>query len=92
MKTIDQELAGPNTSLQTGDVLYVLGAFAQIELLTKDNNLDLLDTHTAEVSEETSFPFDDVSTVFSSFSAIFHPLIFNQTEPSGSFLTHRPLR
>ena len=52
MKTIDQELAGPNTSLQTGDVLYVLGAFAQIELLTKDNNLDLLDTHTAEVSEE----------------------------------------
>ena len=51
MKTIDQELAGPNTSLQTGDVLYVLGAFAQIELLTKDNNLDLLDTHTAEVSE-----------------------------------------
>lgn len=24
----------------------------QIELLTKDNNLDLLDTHTAEVSEE----------------------------------------
>ncbi|MFR1243136.1 MAG: SLC13 family permease, partial [Butyricimonas faecihominis] len=52
MKTIDQELAGPNTSLQTGDVLYVLGAFAQIELLTKDNNLDLLDTRTAEVSEE----------------------------------------
>ena len=52
MKTIDQELAGPNTSLQIGDVLYVLGAFAQIELLTKDNNLDLLDTHTAEVSEE----------------------------------------
>ena len=45
MKTIDQELAGPNTSLQIGDVLYVLGAFAQIELLTKDNNLDLLDTH-----------------------------------------------
>ena len=52
MKTIDQELAGPNTSLQIGDMLYVLGAFAQIELLTKDNNLDLLDTHTAEVSEE----------------------------------------
>lgn len=52
MKTIDQELAGPNTSLQTGDVLYVLGAFAQIELLTKDNNLDLLDTRTVEVSEE----------------------------------------
>ena len=55
MKTIDQELAGPNTSLQIGDVLYVLGAFAQIELLTKDNNLDLLDTHTQKFRKK-KFP------------------------------------
>lgn len=33
MKTIDQELAGPNTSLQIGDVLYVLGAFAQNRII-----------------------------------------------------------
>ena len=52
MKTIDQELAGPNTSLQAGDVLYILGVFSQVELLTGENNLELLDTHIEEVSEK----------------------------------------
>jgi len=52
MKTIDQQLAGPNTALQEGDVLYVLGQFAQVELLVGENGLDLLDAHTAEISDK----------------------------------------
>ena len=52
MKTIDQRLAGPDTALQEGDVLYVLGQFAQVEVLVGENHLDLLDTHTAEVSDK----------------------------------------
>ena len=52
MKTIDQELAGPNTALQEGDVLYVLGQFARVELLVGENGLDLLDAHTVEISDK----------------------------------------
>ncbi|GAA0367044.1 SLC13 family permease [Bacillus horti] len=47
-KTINQEIAGPTTLLQEQDILYVYGAFEQVEQFAKENGLDLLDQQVVE--------------------------------------------
>lgn len=48
LKTIDQEIAGPDTVLEEGDVLYIHGTFDQVRRFTKEHGLTLLDHHVPE--------------------------------------------
>lgn len=47
-KTTTQEMAAASTLIQNGDILYVLGSFSNVQHFADENNLTLLDTHTAE--------------------------------------------
>lgn len=47
-KTMSQEIAEANTLIQSGDILYVLGAFENIQHFVKETKVELLDTHKAE--------------------------------------------
>lgn len=47
-KTINQEIAGPQTMIQEGDILYVYGPFEQVERFVTDCQLTLLDHHSEE--------------------------------------------
>jgi len=51
-KTINQKVAGPETSIEINDVLYVSGAFEMVKIFVSENNLELIDLQT----EEKSFP------------------------------------
>lgn len=50
-KTVDMNLAGPSTTLEENDILYVLGSFNDILLFTQENDLTLMDTHKTEVGK-----------------------------------------
>lgn len=47
-KTINQEIAGPHTVIQPGDILYVKGAFEQVRSFAESCGLDLLASHAPE--------------------------------------------
>lgn len=51
-KTINQEVAGPATWIQSGDILYVFGAFEQVERFAAACGLQLLDTQATEKLDE----------------------------------------
>lgn len=48
LKTIDQEIARPDTVLEEGDILYVYGSFENVCELVKGLKLSLLDQQSAE--------------------------------------------
>lgn len=48
-KTVDTRVAGPTTSLQDGDIVYVLGDFEKVDAFVQQTRLQLMDTHTAEM-------------------------------------------
>lgn len=48
LKTIDQEIAGPDTLLEEGDILYIYGAFERVRQCTKEYGLSLLDHQVSE--------------------------------------------
>lgn len=48
LKTIDQEIAGPATVLEEGDILYIHGTFNQVRRFTKEYGLILLDHQVPE--------------------------------------------
>ncbi|AAR34174.1 SLC13 family permease [Geobacter sulfurreducens] len=48
LKTIDQEIAGPATVLEEGDILYIHGTFDQVRRVTKEYGLILLDHQVPE--------------------------------------------
>lgn len=50
LKTINQEIAGPGTNIEEGDILYVNGSFAHVEELAEEFGLTLIDHQTAERS------------------------------------------
>jgi len=47
-KTINQEIAGPDTEIQAGDILYLYGPFERVRQLAADNGLKLLDRQAEE--------------------------------------------
>lgn len=49
-KTINQEVAGPSTIIEEGDILYINGAFVQAQALAEKHGLTLLDHQTPERS------------------------------------------
>jgi di/tricarboxylate transporter len=48
LKTINQEIAGPETRIEEGDVLYLNGSFEQAQRLTEEYGLTLLDHQASE--------------------------------------------
>lgn len=48
IKTVDQELAGPETELKENDILYVFGDFDKIEQFAADNRLALTESNVPE--------------------------------------------
>jgi len=52
LKTINQEIAGPETVIQEGDVLYINGPFEQTEQLARKYGLVLLDRQELEKQQE----------------------------------------
>ncbi|MDY0300156.1 MAG: SLC13 family permease [Trichlorobacter sp.] len=54
LKTIDQEVARPDTVLEEGDILYVYGTFEHVCELVKAFKLSLLDRQSAESKVEGS--------------------------------------
>ncbi|KAA6344922.1 SLC13 family permease [termite gut metagenome] len=61
--TINQQIAQAGTVIQEGDILYVLGEFANIQTFTDDCKLDLLDAHKSEErsgSPDTSLEFKEI--------------------------------
>lgn len=47
-KTINQEIAGPDTMIESEDIVYVNGSFEQVSQFADQYGLILLDQHTAE--------------------------------------------
>ena len=52
MKTVDQKLAGPDMALKAHDILYVFGAFEDVEKFVKENRLQLAKAQTTEYTGE----------------------------------------
>lgn len=48
LKTITQQLASPDMVLQTGDILYVKGAFDDVQRLAYDLTIGMMDEHVTE--------------------------------------------
>jgi len=48
LKTVDQKLAGPETELKEGDILYLFGEFDNIQRFTSENKLDMAETKVSE--------------------------------------------
>lgn len=48
LKTIQQEIAGPDTIVEEGDVLYVNGAFERVQAFSESGGLTLLDHRVTE--------------------------------------------
>ncbi len=47
-RTVDMTMAGPGNVLREGDMLYVVGDFADVQRLVNDNGLSLVDVHQSE--------------------------------------------
>lgn len=54
LKTINQEVAGPNTVIEEGDILYINGQFVNIQRFVEEYRLHLLDSQVAEHSENAT--------------------------------------
>lgn len=48
LKAVNQEIAAAQTLIQTGDILYVLGAFDNIQRFVEETGVELLDSHAEE--------------------------------------------
>ena len=52
LKTINQKLAGPETTIEEKDVLYLSGSFEQVRLFASENGVDMIDMHESESEED----------------------------------------
>lgn len=57
-KTITQKTASPETRLEAGDIIYATGDFSGIEQIAKDLNLEVLDGHTTEMTNDKQNKLD----------------------------------
>lgn len=54
MKTVDQKMVGPNIEIKVDDILYVFGAFEDVEEFARDNKLEITEAEVTEYSGESS--------------------------------------
>ena len=52
-KSVDMKIAGPSSTLQEDDLLYVFGHIKDIDVFVKENNLMMADIHESEVGKST---------------------------------------
>ena len=62
LKTVTQQLASPNTTIGTGDVLYIRGDIGNVNRIAEDFNMEMLDGHMTEeaVNSKKSLDFYDI--------------------------------
>ena len=48
LKTINQNLAGPETIVQENDMLYLSGSYQQVQLFASENQAKMIDSHQSE--------------------------------------------
>lgn len=48
LKTVDQKLAGPKTTIMEGDILYIFGNFEDVERFAKENHLEMTESMVSE--------------------------------------------
>ena len=62
MKTVTQKAASPDTTVWVGDVLYITGDIEQVHRFAEEQQLEMLDERSTEVSEHTdkSLEFYDI--------------------------------
>ena len=48
LKTINQNLAGPETVVQENDMLYLSGSYQQVQLFASENQAKMIDSHQSE--------------------------------------------
>jgi di/tricarboxylate transporter len=53
-KTVDMRMAGPESTIHEGDILYVFGKFEDIKNLVTDRNLSLVDTRVSEGNDTST--------------------------------------
>lgn len=54
MKTVDQKMAGPNMEIKADDILYVFGAFEDVEEFANENKLEITEAEVTEYGGESS--------------------------------------
>ena len=54
MKTVDQKMAGPNMEIKADDILYVFGAFEDVEVFANENRLDITEAEVTEYGGESA--------------------------------------
>lgn len=54
MKTVDQKMVGPNIEIKVDDILYVFGAFEDVEEFAGDNKLEITEAEVTEYAGESS--------------------------------------
>ncbi len=55
VKSVNQKMAGPETEIEDGDVLYIVGAFENVQLFSEENKLNLINTQESKKSGELIF-------------------------------------
>lgn len=58
LKTITQQLASPDMVLQAGDILYVKGAFDDVQRLASDLTIGMMDEHVTEEADTADNSLD----------------------------------
>lgn len=53
-KTLNQEMAGPNSVLEENDVLYILGSYKSVRRFADENHLIMVDSHETEEVNSSS--------------------------------------
>lgn len=54
MKTVDQNMVGPNIEIKAGDILYVFGVFEDVEEYANDNKLEITEAQVTEYTGESA--------------------------------------
>lgn len=54
MKTVDQKMAGPNMEIKVDDILYVFGAFEDVEEFANENKLEITEAEVTEYGGESA--------------------------------------
>ncbi len=59
-KSINQNLADPTLSLQTNDLLYIMGDFSEVKSFAEDYLLEIMDYHKTEDNKSGTLDFYDI--------------------------------
>lgn len=85
LKTVTQKLASPDTTINAGDVLYVRGEIGDVNRLTEDFLLEMIDGHTTEEASNASQTLDFYDIGIAEIVLMPSSGIINQTVKEAGF-------